>query len=861
MASWNEYLGQLLSQKTKFDSVIISLDGNNTTIPVPPVIKASVLMLDHMLENMGKRNVLIFPEKSQTLFLFVLMKLLHNISTGRIAHHYDPEEFDVGEMLKLGNAVAQCLGPVVDKGEKLLRLKFSDGFYSAPVELLPFLQRTSTAKKLSKSVRFYEEKAKVNKKIKLAELVGSPVTLLSQYKTHMESSIYYMSTITSSKKSILDCWLDDSRIDSLMLIGQANYEGKIQNIGPGQLKGIPAIVLASDLYTIRSTVEQGNPVQSIIIDASNSNQILTQLDALDELLKLEVPVVCIADTANSFELEELQKRHFNIWRWNNANLTPELYIDADKPLSRRLANCARQTVDYVYAESSALTKVMRCISAHRKDVQDKSPQMMQIFETLNRLTFSAIRETVSFSKMEVDQAEQKLVECLDLLNAERPFISSADLDDYNTAIDRLMQIYEDRDLPKRIALKNKLKEVQGKSIVLIVPDHADKDHIGQYWRDYIRKSALAIELTVATVSEYLGNILPSHDMAIVIGWLRRDRMRRIIYSYRSRQYSILLYECEKRWCGHDVRQWHRILMQSDNKAVIEKSFRIGKQAVSAPPMDSPDPLPQVEAAEADELEEISRTVQDNRYRRFAGKTRSGSEPTEALPVNFIGDYIAFFRKGHSLISATKIITEDEEKIEQITPEKIQIGDFIVMRETGRDLIREMADRILNRAGKGELRNLATKWKESIRIALIFTSIDEFYEKLKAAGCTKGFQTIWNWAYDEKLIAPNDKEDLELIAKVSADPLLKEMLDRIYNASREVRAAHTQAGMDLSRLLRARIAEELKSMGDIDPYNIWEPLEMDLEEIGTVRILKVIDVNGHRFMMVDASDTNRLMFNE
>ena len=361
MASWNEYLSQLLSQKTEFDSVIISLDGNNTSMPVPPVIKASVLMLDHMLENMGKRNVLIFPEKSQTLFLFVLMKLLHNISTGRIAHHYDPEEFGVGEMLKLGNAVAQCLGPVVDKGEKLLRLKFSDGFYSAPVELLPFLQRTSTAKKLSKSVRFYEEKAKVNKKIKLAEIVGSPVTLLSQYKTHMESSIYYMSTITSSKKSILDCWLDDSRIDSLMLIGQANYEGKIQNIGPGQLKGIPAIVLASDLYTIRSTVEQGNPVQSIIIDASNSNQILTQLDALDELLELEVPVVCIADTANSFELEELQKRHFNIWRWNNTNLTPELYGDTDKPLSRRLANCARRAVDYVYAESPALTKVMRCL--------------------------------------------------------------------------------------------------------------------------------------------------------------------------------------------------------------------------------------------------------------------------------------------------------------------------------------------------------------------------------------------------------------------------------------------------------------------------------------------------------------------
>ena len=860
MASWNEYLSQLLSQKTEFDSVIISLDGNNTSMPVPPVIKASVLMLDHMLENMGKRNVLIFPEKSQTLFLFVLMKLLHNISTGRIAHHYDPEEFGVGEMLKLGNAVAQCLGPVVDKGEKLLRLKFSDGFYSAPVELLPFLQRTSTAKKLSKSVRFYEEKAKINKIIKLAEFVGSPVTLLSQYKTHMESSIYYMSTITSSKKSILDCWLDDSRIDSLMLIGQANYEGKIQNIGPGQMKGIPAIVLASDLYTIRSTAEQGNPVQSIIIDVSNSNQILTQLDALDELLEFEVPVVCIADTANSFELEELQKRHFNIWRWNNTNLTPELIGDIDKPLDRRLANCAGQTVEYVYAQFPVLTDVMRNISAHRKDVQDQSPQMMQIYETLYRLTFSAIRETVGFSKPQIEQTEQKLIECLDMLKKEGQFISTSTAEDYHAAIEGLMKIYETAELPKKQGLDDKFRKLQDRSVILVVPEHADKEHICQYWRGFLSDNGLNIELNVLTPREYMTGMLPPHDAVIVIGWLRRDTMRRIIYSYRSKAYIILLYECEKRWCGHDVRQWHRILKQSNNREVIEKSFRIGKQQVFVPPTDIPDPLPQIEATELDEMEEIGRTIQDNRYRRYTN-TRLGSMPVEALPVNFIGDCIAFFRKGHSLISATKIITEDGEKIEQITPDRLQIGDFIVMREADRDLIREMADRIMAREGKENLRSLAEKWKESMKIALIFNDVYELYDKLKEAGCTRGIQTVQNWAFDDRIIAPQSKEDLQLIGEVSGDGVLLDLLDDIFDAGREVRAAHTQAGMDLSRLLRSRIADELKRAEDIDPYNIWEPLEMELEEIGTVRILKVIDVNDHRFMTVDASDTNRLMFNE
>lgn len=861
MTSWSDYINQLLSQKTNFDDVVISLDGNRTTMPVPSIVKASILMLDQMMESMGKRNVLIFPETHKTLFLFVIMKLLHNFGTGRIAHHYDPEEFTIGEKLKLDKAIAECRGSVIDNGKKLLRLKFSDGYYSAPVDLLPFLQRTNTARKLSKSNRFYEEKKKIDQKNKLAEYMGSPVTLLSQYKTHMESSVYYMSTVASTKKRIFDCWLDDNRIDSLMLIGQANYEGKIQNIGPGQLKGVPAIILSPDLFAIRATIGQRNPVQSIVIDASNSNQIIQQLDALDDLLRQDVPIVCVTDTTNSFQLEELQKRHFNIWRWNNANLTAELCDAVDESLERRLGNCANQTVDYVYADSPILTNVMKRISVHRKDIRDQSPQIMQIFETLNRLTFSALRETVGFSKVQVEQAEQKLRMCLDLLKTERPFISVNMQEDFQAAIGSLGQIYGNIELPKRVVLSNKLRELQGKSVLLIVPDHADKEYSRQYWRNFLLKNSLSSELNVLTVSEYMGNVLPSHDVAIIIGWLQRDKMRRIIYGYRSRKYVILLYECEKKWCGYDVRQWHRILKQSDNKTLIEKSFKLGKQAGAVSSMDLSDPLPQVEASESDEMEEIIKTVRDYRFQKYAGKSHSGSQPVEALPVNFIGDYIAFFRKGHALLSATKIIAEDEERIEQITPDKVQIGDFIVLRETDRDLIREMADRILNKAGKSDLRNLATKWKESIRVALLFADINEFFEKLKAAGCTKGFQTISNWAHDERLIAPNEKQDLEIIAKVSADPVLTEKLDKIYNAGKEVKAAHTQAGMDLSRLLRARIADVLKEMGEIDPYNIWEPLELDLEEIGTVRILKVIDVNDHRFIMIDAADTNRLMTNE
>ena len=43
---------------------------------------------------------------------------------------------------------------------------------------------------------------------------------------------------------------------------------------------------------------------------------------------------------------------------------------------------------------------------------------------------------------------------------------------------------------------------------------------------------------------------------------------------------------------------------------------------------------------------------------------------------------------------------------------------------------------------------------------------------------------------------------------------------------------------------------------IDQFSIWEPIEMDVDEIGTVKVLKIIDISSA--IKVEASDTNRLI---
>ena len=66
---WQDYVAQLLSQKSSFDGISLSFEDNAHSVGIPPIIKASVLMLDKMIAHQGKFNILVFPETScQGLF-------------------------------------------------------------------------------------------------------------------------------------------------------------------------------------------------------------------------------------------------------------------------------------------------------------------------------------------------------------------------------------------------------------------------------------------------------------------------------------------------------------------------------------------------------------------------------------------------------------------------------------------------------------------------------------------------------------------------------------------------------------------------------------------------------------------------
>ena len=278
----------------------LSFEDNAHSVGIPPIIKASVLMLDKMIAHQGKFNILVFPERIQSIFIFTLIKLLHNIAEGKIERAYDPEAFKPGEKLKLGNAVVEFVGIEGRNSEQRMRIKVVDKgtplIIDAPIENFPLFQLTNTQRRLSTYNQYIEEKRKLEDVSGCLTPDEKFLTLLSDYRTHMDSSIVNMTSVINAKELFSICKLCGRDIKDILLIGHADYEGNVRNIGAGQLDGIPAIVLASDLYAIAALAEQGHPIQSIIIDGSNANTLLSQMDALDELMRLGVPITCVTET-------------------------------------------------------------------------------------------------------------------------------------------------------------------------------------------------------------------------------------------------------------------------------------------------------------------------------------------------------------------------------------------------------------------------------------------------------------------------------------------------------------------------------------------------------------------------------------
>lgn len=860
MLSWNEYIEELLSTPTVLDNMFLQYGDN--AIAVSPIVKASIQMLESMIETEGRHNVFVFPEIKELLYEFVLSKIVFNVAAGKINITYDPHTFKPGQKLKYKNCVVEFDRYAENdyQGKDRVYIRFADGAsYGVPAEIAPIFQiADADTKRFSKSKAFYDV---YSAKKAIEELRSSPekrdiIEALTDYKTHLDGSIFLITSIKNAKEYFDQTFINGTPLKDVLLIGKVQTDGTIDSCYPGQLSGNPAIVLASDLYSVIRAIEQGAKVQSIIINSSQNTLIDNQLDTLDDLSREEFPILCLTDTSNSFELDVLLDRGYNVWRWDANSLVETVHASDQKTAGHRIQNCAKQNVAYERVNCVEITDALQLIYSHKAEIESQGTDVISAYNKLFSLLFTSLRIAVPFEREEIGRVQGILEECKVALEHEKRFMSQELYRDLLKAIANFEKVFViSFDNPKVSKIAEIISSKKYSSVCIVITDRLDKMRCEEYWRNFAVRKHSPTVVKVLYPQEYASSDTVRYDATIIVGWLNNKNMRNVIYCYGTQEYIVLTYECEEKWRKAHTRTWSRSLSNSSNNRIVKNSFSRKARATISDRRFTDEPMISHEDT-FDELTDIENLIQINTYRQYGVSANGQNQIVEAYPVNFVGGYLAFYRTGHKVITVTDIIVDGKDNVSLKTPDLLRNGDFVAVREAQRDIIRDIADKILENSGKPHAREIALRWREALSVETMFSTMDEIYHNLQSHGCTRGYQTVKNWIEDEDQFSLSSKDDLVCIAKALNDDMLFESIDDVYMAGIDVKRAHVKAGQYLSQKLRAQVADRIAEFGEIDAFNIWDPIELQLEDIGKVIILKIIDIN--RPIQIDSGNTNRLL---
>lgn len=841
--SWDQYLNGLLHRETELDDITISVDGS-LTFSVPPIIKASVLLADD-LKSTSRYNSLMFPEKQISSFLYALLRTLYNMEEDRIGQSYDPASFEEGQLLKFNNHVARFLKFELGNGDNPARIwvEFADGVkWSIPSIAAPYFQLTTTSRNLTQ-LRTFRKDFKPCLDTMMSEDKQSFLTTLSDYKTHLMSTSIYVAPIGRTRNFIQDTLLNGRRAGDVLLFGQTDHEGKIKPISPGQAAGIPALTLAPDLYAANRIIEGGNTVHSIFVQADQTI-INSQLSAIDSVIEAGIPITLLSDLTSIQTFHNLECRHFKVWVWNKSYVLPDL-VEEDSPIAVKVRNSAEHTVEYLNFDCPHLDRTIRLLNEYSQIIEDTSPNLIPVRNFLYDAAFRNLRAVIPVSNSSgIQSAAGK---ALEILEGEKRYISQELYSALLEAIENISFLNSEHFvLPKTEAIKGLLSQRE-KPLYILIPSGTDKIPIQRL----LKMHAHGIDqFQIFYPDEYTAFDNPSSGLVIVSGWFNRKIMHKILRAHTAPNILIMLYGIEDEWKTL-FKQWDSERRMQNEARNAELLYSIGIFDIPTAEISS---QKGIVSESFDELEVIEQTLSRNRYGSY--KATYAQDAVDVKPVDYVGNLRTFFRTGRKVITVTGMMYETEEVIKEKFPNELRQGDFVVERATSKDLIREIADRILENSGYENARNTAEMWKETLKIMEKLSGREIVYQNLKAVGCKKQLVTIRTWMDNENMISPSDPKDILNIAKAAGDPILYEKFEDVAAAGSLVRQAHIQAGHYLSRKLKQVLAEQLSSVNFGFPHDIWQPIDLDIETVGAVKILKIVDIGPD--MKVDSYLTNRLL---
>lgn len=863
---WQSILAELDNKYCFFNQINAEKNGFDPD-SIHPVLKFSAGLAISAIFNESRNNriVLHFPNRFNLDKWITLLTVLHLLKKDYNKTNSIELQFNKGDKLLFNN---KCIVEFDSIEENKLWIKAADNKLATNTRFSLRLNRHLQLQPID------NEKRLSSVKRVLREYNSSPVSTLDTIldistagnKTIFDNNIVYVGGIGKTLEFVNNTNLNNSKIIDLFLWGKIDTDGNISILNSNNIQASPSCIIAPDLYSLMNCSSfDNNKSKAVII--SNTTCCKNDPQSMHYLLDMRIPIIVITDFKDLSDVTIFKENNFEIWQWNESNLQGIAKVHHQKVNSlfsffhHTLNNVSGQKINTVNCFHAKLESTIDEILNINKNIPEDNSELWCLHGKLFHLYNEFARLIRQPSTEWLVNLKNSILHLHELFKKQRVWISHELENNLGNVFTFLFEIIENPfpNENNKIEQLYRLFNENGNSVstAIIVPRETDIEVTRNYWQKRINlNKSLSSQINFLSCNDFSLESLDSiPERIIVCGWLGKAKMYSILYSFITADIILLLYPHELSWYKNASSRWRK-----EKKYKTDYKYFLELMDINQTISDFEEINPPLEFDESLDNDDLDFEININKYRYASYNASSNSvdeiEKAKLLVLN--DEYFAFFTKTHKSLVINELLQNKSHRneIQKHTIKDLNPGDFILFFSSNKDLIREIADKILNDQGKVNLRTKATFWKKILKLVIEKASFEEVIKRLRNNGCQRHEVTIRNWYLDEDIIGPANTDDLKIILEAlspfSARKDFDTILTEMKSAITEVRGAHHQAATFISQQLIKKLPQIINKKSEFT-----QTLTLDLPNFGNVIILRIEEI-GNEWLDIGKSNTNRLL---
>ena len=573
------------------------------------------------------------------------------------------------------------------------------------------------------------------------------------------------------------------------------------------------------------------------------------------------------------DLKHLEDRNFRSWEWSGSELEQFESIESIdssnlqipfRHFHRIVQNYSARQIEEVVCNCSDLDSAADKLQTFSKQCYSDDPELRVIEGKFYHCLLNLSRLLRPFGLVAGIDKDKSLKELLEQI---QPYVQSKEIwlgrdavalahefiEEIKTLIENPNSILDKITILEEILQNN----TQANQSAVVLADASEVPITASYWQDTFPNMLNRNKISFVSPSGF--DLNKDYDHLVVCGWLGADRMLELFDSCIAPSITVLLYTFEQQWFHSAVRRWHR--QKRPELTVRQKAKILQIQTENLLLTQEPEErkLPTADSKSDFDVADFELRLHTYRHTLYAQPSISEEIRKKARFITFSQDTFAYLLPNHKVPVVTDFIAgyaDESAEIPSRNASQLRAGDYVIFSEgSDSDLLRDLADKGLAKAGKGEHREIASLWKQALR-RFVFEHPDYFEGALielwdEGLKCTE--TTIRRWLNDEHLIGPRNEQDIEIIARVSSDQELQKQLDYVRRAIKEVRGAHQQAAYFLAQKLITQLPSLLKQ-------GLSKSHTIEIEDIGQA-LVTCIEYISEEDIEVPVTKVNRLFKDE